>query len=266
MKQKIIYLIIAFTLLVFIVIGCASHLKYGPNGVEEASNYTITENETYHPNGKIASRSTTKIPFVPDRWYSDALDKMAPLINQLLAMWKVLNPVPIPSPAPTPVPSPAPTPVPTPYPAPVPNPTPTPSPTPPPTVSSVFSVQGNVITLDLNTLPGSMRAVGFDGSDNALWYTMAYVYYYGSSPTMPDDEAGSLAVLNTKREAILKWFDAEVLKVASMLRANSNLNLIAITNDGKDRCGFRLGPPILERLKEFGGRIQLGQILPPEQY
>jgi hypothetical protein len=48
--------------------------------------------------------------------------------------------------------------------------------------------------------------------------------------------------------------------------AEPKLTMTVISNDGKDRCGFRLGPPILERLKEFGGRISLGQILPPEQY
>jgi len=51
-----------------------------------------------------------------------------------------------------------------------------------------------------------------------------------------------------------------VMKVRSMMQANSALTLVAITNDGVDKCGFRLGPPILERLKEFGNRISLGEI------
>jgi len=244
--------------LVFLV-GCASHLSYGPSGIMEASNYTI--HETLGANGKVIARTYT--PFVPDRWYSDALDKMAPLINQVLAMWQALKPaITPPAPAPTPTPAPVPTPTPTPTPTPV--PTPVPGPTPPPTASSVFSVQGDVVTLDLNTLPGSMRAAGFAGSDNALYYALAHIYAYGPGKSMVSHP--ELTALNQQRDAIHSWFDAEVLKVRAMMLADLNLKLVAISNDGKDRCGFRLGPPILERLKEFQGRISLGQILPPEEY
>jgi hypothetical protein len=113
-----------------------------------------------------------------------------------------------------------------------------------------------------------MRAAGFDVSDNGLYYAMAFIYAYGAGQTMPDDKKGSLVPINTPeiRTKILQWFDAEVMKVAAMMLANPVLTLVAISNDGPDRCGFRLGPPILERLKEFQGRISLGKVVPPEDY
>ena len=251
--------------------GCASHLTYGPNGQLVASNYSISE--TLDSSGKVTSRTYT--PFVPDRWYSDAMDKIGPMISQfspiigkfieLYKAGKLIPPeFPPYSPAPSP-PTPAPpAPTPTPYPAPV----PTPNPLPPQEVTSVFTTAGNLITLDLNTLPGSMRKAGFQGSDNALYYVMAHVYAYG--PVKHFVPHPDLNPLNTDeiRGAMFKWFDNAVLSVVSMMKANPALALIAITNDGKDRCGFRLGPAILARVGDagLGSRAQLGKILPPEEY
>jgi hypothetical protein len=42
--------------------------------------------------------------------------------------------------------------------------------------------------------------------------------------------------------------------------------LTAITNDARDRCGFRLGPAIVERLQEYGDRVQLGDVVPVSAY
>jgi hypothetical protein len=124
----------------------------------------------------------------------------------------------------------------------------------------VFKTSGNVITLDMNTLSGSMRKAGFQGRDTALWYTMAYIYAYGPGGDLPELQDGEMAVLNTQRQAIFNWFDAEVMKVKSTMLTYPALSLVAISNDGFDMCGFRLGPPILERLKEFGSRVTLGTI------
>ena len=243
--------------------GCTSHLTYGPNGQLVASNYSISE--TLDSTGRVTARTYT--PFVPDRWYSDALDKLGPMISQLspviekiLAYFKVANVPAVTPPAPvTPAPVPV-TPVPV-TPVPV---TPVPGPTPPPIASSVFSREGNTLTLDLNTLPGSMRAAGFPGSDNALYYAMAHIYAYGPGKDMvPHAE---LTWLNQNKQSIFNWFDGEVLKVAAFMRSNLTAEVMAISNDGRDRCGFRLGPAIMERLKEFGNRVTLGKILPPEEY
>ena len=128
------------------------------------------------------------------------------------------------------------------------------------------SSTGEKLELDLDTIPDRMRAAGFQGSDNALYYALAHVYNYGPGAEMPDDGAGSLVTLNTQREAIYNWFDGEVGKVEDILKTNSQATLTAITNDGRDRCGFRLGPAIMERLKEFGNRVQLGTVLPDSEY
>jgi len=123
MKRTLLYIFLSLVL-----IGCSSkYISFGPYGSEEASNYTITQNETFDANGKLVNRVTSKVPFVPDRWYSDALDKLAPLMQQIMAMWKIIGPVSIPvaaptaTPAVTPATTPTTTPVPTltPYPAPV---------------------------------------------------------------------------------------------------------------------------------------------------
>ncbi len=128
------------------------------------------------------------------------------------------------------------------------------------------SSAGENLELDMSTIPDRMRAAGFQGSDNALYYALAHVYNIGPGQEMPDDDAGSLAVLNTQRDAIYNWFDGEVAKVKNILKTNPQATLTAITNDGRDRCGFRLGPAIVDRLKEFGNRVQLGTILPDTEY
>ena len=128
------------------------------------------------------------------------------------------------------------------------------------------SSAGENLELNLDTIPERMRKAGFEGSDNALYYALAHVYNYGPGAEMPDDGAGSLATLNTQRDAIYNWFDGEVAKVEDILKANPQATVTAITNDGKDRCGFRLGAAIMERLKEFGNRVQLGTVLPESEY
>jgi hypothetical protein len=128
------------------------------------------------------------------------------------------------------------------------------------------SSAGEKLELDMNTIPDRMREAGFEGSDNALYYALAHVYNYGPGAEMPDDGAGSLATLNTQRDAIYNWFDGEMAKVTDILKTNPQAKVTAITNDGPDRCGFRLGSAIMERLREFGDRVQLGTILPESEY
>jgi hypothetical protein len=141
---------------------------------------------------------------------------------------------------------------------------------PGPNTETVFDRTGSganeKLELNLDSLPEKMRKAGFQGSDNALYYALAHVYHYGPGAEMPDDGAGSLAVLNTQRQAIYDWFDKEMTKAAEILKKNPQATLTAITNDGRDRCGFRLGPAILEKLKEFGTRVQLGTVLPESEY
>jgi hypothetical protein len=249
--KKILILVIGS----LILIGCAAKLSY----MEMDKTGKITKQFTAE-DYSVKTEIVTAVPsrwltpnFVADFWKTLA-DIIIPLIN------RTSNVSPTPAPTPTPTPTPAPAPAPTPYPAPEPTPAPTPSPTP---VSSVFNQQGNVITLNMDTLPGSMRLAGFKGRDNALYYAIANIYRRGPGPELPV-KAGDveLASLNTQRDTIYKWFDAEVIKVKSTMLTYPATTLIAITNDAPDRLGCRLGPAIADRLKEFGGRVQVGNVLP----
>ncbi len=122
------------------------------------------------------------------------------------------------------------------------------------------------IVEDMETVPERLRASGFQGSDNALYYALAFVAAFGPGGSMPDDGAGSLAVLNSQQAEIEKWFDGEINKAGDFLKANPQSTATAIKNDGRDRCGFRLGPAILDRLKDFEGRVQIGSIVPDSEY
>ena len=247
-----------FFIIALALVGCAPYIEINPDGGTKLSSYAL-KGSTTKPDGTKNEWSVS--PEIPERWFSnvpkyliDNFAGMAEAIGKLRP--PVVTPQPVP-PAPVPAPVP-PTPVP---PAPTPpTPTPVPGPTPLPTGPSVFLSSGNLITLDLNTLPGSMRKAGFSGSDNALFYVMAHVYAYGPGKHfVPHAE---LNPLNTDaiRGAMFKWFDNAVLSVVSQMKANPALTVTAISNDGPDKCGFRLGPPICERLKEFGGRVTLGEI------
>ena len=251
MERKMSRIIIALSLIAMIY-GCSSKIIWGPDGVKEATNYNIREAVRVSDN-KVIDKSYK--PEVPDRWFTDGLKQITNHLDPLLA---ILMPKPVPVP---PVPVPTPTPTPTPYPAP--EPTPIPVPVPAPVASTVFSQTGNVITMDMNTLPGSMRKAGFSGRDNALFYAMTNIYRRGPGPELIVKEGDAeLARLNQQRASIYDWFDREVVKVKGILMTYPALTVIAITNDAYDRLGCRLGPAIVDRLKEFGSRVQLGNVLP----
>jgi hypothetical protein len=116
---------------------------------------------------------------------------------------------------------------------------------------------------DLETITGRMRAAGFNhDNDNALWFALSHVYALGPEKVMPDDIVGSLIPINNLewRTKLYNWFDGEVMKIHALMKANSKATATAIVNDGPERCGFRLGPPIMNRLAEFGERVQKGKI------
>jgi hypothetical protein len=128
------------------------------------------------------------------------------------------------------------------------------------------SASGESLSLNLESIPEKMRQAGFEGSDNALYYALAHVYNVGPDREMPTEGDESLARLNTRREEIYKWFDGEITKVQNFLKTHPRATVTAVTNDARDRCGFRLGPAIVERLAEFGDRVQLGDIVPVSEY
>jgi Ca2+-binding EF-hand superfamily protein len=126
--------------------------------------------------------------------------------------------------------------------------------------------EGETLTLNMDSIPERMRQAGFEGSDNALYYALAHVYNMGPDREMPTEGDESLMALNKQRDEIHKWFEAEMVKVENVLKTNPRATLTAITNDARDRCGFRLGPAIVERLQAFGDRVKLGDIVPDSEY
>jgi len=244
---------------ILLIIGCSTKLIMIERDVNGAVRYTEAEDYSI----KIVSPDKkTTVVGIPSRLLTPNF--VGEIFKGLIG-WQSIIPavIPVPPlPTPTPVPTPVPGPPPTPYPAPEPTPIPTPSPTPS-VGSTVFTQTGNVITQDMNTLPGSMRQAGFSGRDNALFYAITNIYRRGPGPELSVKEGDSeLARLNQQRAEIYKWYDAEVVKVKGTLMTYPNLTVVAITNDGFDRLGCRLGPAIVDRLKEFGGRVQLGNVLP----
>ena len=238
---------LAIVLSALFLMGCATKLIV----IERDAKGTIRtiEAEDY-------SIKTPTLIAVPSRWLTPTF--VSELFKGIVS-WQSILPAVIPSPVPV-----TPVPIPTPYPPPAPEPTPIPIPSPTPSVgSTVFSQNGNTITLDLDTLPRTMRSAGFNGRDNALYYAMSNIYRRGPGPELSVKEGDTeLQNLSNQREAIYKWFDAEVMKVKSTMMTYPLTTLIAITNDGPDRLGCRLGPAIVDRLKEFGGRVTLGHVLP----
>jgi hypothetical protein len=254
---------IAVTLSLLLVVACASKIVYGPNGMTEAQNYNIKE--TLSKDGKVIDRVYK--PEISDKWFTDAFKQLTNNLDGLAGLIAKLNPSPVVPPAlvPAPVPPTPVPPVPQPYPAPVPTPTPVPVPT---AESTVFTRTGTVITLNMDTLPGSMRGAGFNGTDGGLYYAMATLYRMGdvSLPDVPD-----LSEIHAKKREIIAWFDGEVMKVYATMQANPSYTFVAITNDGKgpDKLGFRLGPPMMERLMGAGiapSRVTLGEVLPESAY
>ena len=252
---------LAIILSIFLVVGCATRLIVVETDLKGKVTRTI-EAEDY-------SIKTPTLTAVPSRWLTPnfVAEFFKGIIGIIPAVIPTPVPVPLPTPAPAPVPTPTPTPTPTPYPAPEPTPIPVPSPVP--AASTVFTQTGNLITLDMNTLTGSMRGAGFDGSDGALFYFAATVYRYGPGVGLVD--VPDLAALQGKQGQFYAWFDAEVMKVVATMKANPSLTFTAITSDGKspDKLGFRIGPPMMERLMNSGiapSRVTLGDVLPESAY
>jgi len=251
---------IAVVIACLLLTACTSSITWTPvGGVLEATNYEIRE--TYK-NGKIVSRVYSPA----DKYFTDGLKIVTNNLGAIAAILKPPEPPeqpepPAPVPTPTPVPLP---PAPGPYPAPVPTPIPVPVPTP--VASTVFSQSGTVITMDMDTVPAHMNKAGFRGRDNAVWYVLGSVYLHGPGIGIPAGDDAELQALDRQREAIYKWFDAEVMKVRQTMLANPALTLVAVTNDGRDKLGSRLGPAIVRRLADLGGRVTLGYVMPEEEY
>ena len=258
------WVVIIFSLL--LVIGCATKLLVVEQDSKGASRTISAEDYSI----KITSPDNkTTMMAVPSRWLTPNF--VAEVFKGVIG-WQSIVPVPTPAPTPQPVPGPTPQPTPTPTPQPYPAPVPTPTPVPPTPVveSTVFTRTGNVLTLNMDTLPGNMRGAGFDGDDGVLYYVMATVYKNGPGVSLPN-EVGEYYQRQDTKDRVYAWFDGEVMKVAATMKANPSYTFVAITNDGKgpDKLGFRLGPPMMERLMNSGidpSRVTLGNVVPESEY
>jgi hypothetical protein len=112
--------------------------------------------------------------------------------------------------------------------------------------------------LDMDTIPDRMRQAGFQGRDSLLYYVLASTY--ADWPWQPDPADPDAMKLSEQRGEIYEWYDKIVKDVAKKMDTDPTQTTTAIINDGPDRCGFRLGPAIIEKLKKYGDRVQLGEI------
>ncbi len=144
---------------------------------------------------------------------------------------------------------------PTPIPPPTPPPTPTPPPDPPPISTGVGQ---ELVVWDGNTIAQHMNDAGFIGRDTAVWY--ALFQGYAGLPWNLEGADQEVLTLYAQRDEIVTWWNGEIDKIISQLRANPTWTAVVLKNDGYDKGGFRLGPPTLEKLTEFGDRISMGEI------
>jgi hypothetical protein len=145
----------------------------------------------------------------------------------------------------------------------IPTPTPVPQPTPQP-----GPVTGLIVVADLDTIPGRMRSAGFQGRDGVLYYALAQIY--SGRPNSAPDTDTETKVLFERQDEIIKWWNGEVDKVSDQLKAHPGLQAKVIEHDGRingvERLGCRLVGPTMERLAEFGDRVQPGDVFPESGY
>jgi hypothetical protein len=134
-------------------------------------------------------------------------------------------------------------------------------PTPPDPVPDPIPVVKHIIIADMDLIPERMRHQGWAGSNNELWYALCHTYA-GREWFDPYNNPISTA-LYTDRDRIYQWWDAYVLDIAGQMRANPGLTATVIVNDKNDAGGLYLGPPTMEKLREFGDRVVMGQIYNP---
>jgi hypothetical protein len=144
-------------------------------------------------------------------------------------------------------------------PVPIPEPQPDPVPLPEPIPDPIPLTE--IVICDLATLPEQMRADGILLGDSSIWYGVACAWA-GHGWTINDETMPIYEV----RDRIQGWFEALIQHGLIKLRNNPNLTATAIAGDGRDRCGFLIGPAIMERFKEFGDRVQPGTVVPESEY
>lgn len=128
----------------------------------------------------------------------------------------------------------------------------------PPPLAGALEGATELIVWDGNTIADEMRAAGFQGRDTLMWYGLANSYT-GIDWDLSNADQEVLLMYNRRHE-IQNWFGELVNRFRITLQDNPTWTATAIVNDGHDRCGFRIGPAIVDALSEFGDRVRLGEV------
>jgi hypothetical protein len=120
----------------------------------------------------------------------------------------------------------------------------------------------HLIIADLNLIPGQMSRAGFNGRWTSQLYALAStVAGMGWSPVDSDTQA-----LSNARGRIDAWWSRYIQAVVQVMQKAPQTTALIIVNDGRDRLGFRLGPPTQKAMGSVNGRVQLGSTVHESQY
>lgn len=124
-----------------------------------------------------------------------------------------------------------------------------------------------VIMFDLPVTAVELNSLGFPGYEGEILYCLGQVVKGWPIP----DDPGHPGLQAFARDPELRrrlevWYDQKVTKVENNLLSNENLTVKILENDAKDRFGFRIGPPTMDRLSAFGSRVEIGYYVPENEY
>lgn len=119
-----------------------------------------------------------------------------------------------------------------------------------------------MVLFDLPQTAIDMFKQGFPGREGVLLYALGQVANGWPIPGQSEE----LITIASFYDQINVWYEAKVVRAYDDLKSNPGLTLTIIANDQKDRFGCRIGPASFSRLKEFGDRVQMGQIVPESEY
>ncbi|MFH0787048.1 MAG: hypothetical protein V2B13_05455 [Pseudomonadota bacterium] len=121
----------------------------------------------------------------------------------------------------------------------------------------------HLIIGDLELVPNQMSRAGFVGSWAAQLYALATTYA-GMFSGPPDD--ADAAHFWSIQDEIYDWWDRYVQAIIRVMERAPQTTATIITNDGRDRVGFRLGPATYRRMGSVAGRVNIGTTVDESQY
>lgn len=137
-----------------------------------------------------------------------------------------------------------------------------PVPPKPPTDPGDAQIGGSLILFDLPQTAVDMYQAGFPCREGVCLYALGQVANGWPIPAQSDE----LALMATYYDRIGLWYEDKVRLHSGLLKNNPSLTVTILANDAKDRFGCRIGPATMERLKEFGDRVQMGYFVSESEY